>query len=127
MAGTVYPYNYQDMPIREIPDGFSYHMFARRPSIPFFTQAIETVSRRTRKDQHGRGPDADAHLTMSPAPVNRTPHLEPIFHASEGADPESRIGETIQGVVDHDRSRIGFIREVPALGEQCPMLIDIPS
>ncbi|GAB1722347.1 MAG: hypothetical protein NTNFB01_12430 [Nitrospira sp.] len=39
MAGTVYPYNYQDMPIREIPDGFSYHMFARRPSIPFFTQA----------------------------------------------------------------------------------------
>ena len=28
MAGTVYPYNYQDMPSREIPDGFSYHMFA---------------------------------------------------------------------------------------------------
>jgi len=28
MAGTVYPYKYQDMPSREIPDEFSYHMFA---------------------------------------------------------------------------------------------------
>lgn len=39
MAGTVYPYSNQDMPIRGIPDGFCYHMFARRASIPFFTQA----------------------------------------------------------------------------------------
>lgn len=27
MAGTVYPYSDQDMPIRGVPDRFSYHMF----------------------------------------------------------------------------------------------------
>ncbi|HNK15812.1 MAG TPA: hypothetical protein PLZ20_14685 [Nitrospira sp.] len=70
MAGTVYPYSYQDMPIRGIPDGVSYHMFTRRPSIPFFTQAQrpgDAVPGRTIGQQPRRG----AHLTMSLARPSR--------------------------------------------------------
>ena len=68
MAGTVYPYNYQDMPSREIPDGFSYHMFASRSSIPFFTQVRGAKRGLAPQDRTCRRLDAEAHAMVSPAP-----------------------------------------------------------
>ena len=68
MAGTVYPYSNQDMPIRGIPDGFCYHMFARRASIPFFTQVRGAKPGLAPQDRIGRSLDAEAHAMVSPAP-----------------------------------------------------------
>ncbi|CAE6699533.1 hypothetical protein NSPZN2_10657 [Nitrospira defluvii] len=69
MAGTVYPYSNQDMPIRGVPDGFCYHMFARQPSIPFFTQADGAKDRLLPYGRSRTTVRCEAHLTMSPAPT----------------------------------------------------------
>lgn len=71
MAGTVYPYNYQDMPSREIPDGFSYHMFASRSSIPFFTQVRGAKRGLAPQDRIGRSLDTEAHAMVSLSPPCR--------------------------------------------------------